>query len=112
MEEEKNFFLSGQNLAKEKMTDLYVALESVKNIFGEKAAEEFEIGFLSTISEYQFTNKDDLEDVDITKLSGTTKFGMPNLRNNSYFGGVGISKQYIVDDSGREIYNEPTIKKR
>ena len=51
------------------------------------------------------------KDLDINSISGRTDIGMPNERNNSYFGGVGTSKQFITDPYGNKKFNEPRRRK-
>lgn len=38
----------------------------------------------------------------------TAQFGKYNMRNNSYFGGTGVSCQFQTSSSGIKTYNEPS----
>ena len=52
---------------------------------------------------------------DLTNVCGTKDYGVPNTRNNSYFGGIGTGKQSVIEDFDGFIaprYIEPKQRKR
>lgn len=111
MKNKMNFYQLGKRYANEEFNEMTKKIQEVGELFGKDAQMEFEAGILSTINDYEFVNDDNIDDIDINGLSGRTDIGIPNERNNSYFGGVGTSKQFITDPYGNKKFNEPKRRK-
>lgn len=110
MKNKMDFYQLGRRYANEAFDEMTKKAEEIGELFGKDAQMEFEAGVVSTINEYEFVKDDNIDDIDINYISGKTDIGIPNVRNNSYFGGVGTSKQFITDPYGNKKFNEP--KKR
>ena len=111
MKNKMNFYQLGKRYASEEFDEMAKKIQEVGELFGKDAQMEFEAGIISTIDDYEFVKDDDIDDIDIHDLSGRTDIGMPNERNNSYFGGVGTSRQFITDAYGNKKFNEPKTRK-
>ena len=78
--------------------------------FGRKAREEFESGVYSQMSQY--ANAPELRTGSAEEAlgqGGSNNYGVPNTRNNSYFGGRGTGVQYQTRN-GIEYFNEPNVR--
>jgi len=107
---EYDFYTMGMRYGKEKLVDLKQTAESIGKKYGEDAKMEFELGIAVSIPVYANYKSSELTIDDIEHSN--SKFGMPNERNNSYFGGIGTSHQFIEKNDGGMIYNEPSVKSR
>ena len=106
MNNEYDFFDMGIRRAKEGLINLKKMAEEIGRQFGENAKLEFESGIASAVPTYSDFQRNDILERELSATS--TKFGVSNTRNNSYFGNSGISNQYNNSD-GR--YNEPSRRK-
>ena len=106
---EYDFYAMGIRHAREKLNDLNKMAEAIGNTYGEDARMEFEMGIAVSIPVYSSRVSKDLTVEDIEKSSNV--YGVPNERNNSYFGGIGTRHQFIERD-GKITYNEKTGRKK
>lgn len=100
MAEIYNFYKMGQRYATEKIESLKRLADNIQKEYGKDARIEFEAGIVSTVPVYGDVYVENFE----KPVNGTNDFGVDNLRNNSYFGGTGISQQFIDG-----IYNDPDV---
>jgi len=107
-EEQYDFFAIGQRHARDSFVELRKIAESYEKNYGPQARADFELGIASVFPQYSnFSIGSDDENI---KTDGaTTNFGIPNSRNNSYFGGAGTSRQFI-EVNGKKEYNNPDKK--
>lgn len=108
MNTEYDFFDMGIRYATEGLVSLKKCAAEIGEKFGENAKLEFESGIASTIPTYSSFQQYDVSKIQMETAS--TDFGVPNQRNNSYFGTSGISNKFKTD-SASEIYNEPPKKR-
>jgi len=106
---EYDFYTMGIRHGREKLNDLNKMAEAIEKAYGENARMEFEMGIAVSIPVYSNSVLKNLTIEDIEKSSSV--YGMPNERNNSYFGGIGTSHQFIEKD-GKIVYNEKTGRKK
>lgn len=106
---EYDFYTMGIRHGREKLVDLEKIAESIGKTYGENAKMEFEMGVAVSIPVYSSRVSKDLTIEDIENSSNV--YGMPNERNNSYFGGIGTSHQFIERD-GKITYNEKTGRRK
>lgn len=99
MEKDNNYdFLSmGTRYAKEATFLIAKTAKEIQYKYGYDARMEFEAGVACVIPQYKNIQ---LEFNDV--VHGTKDFGIPNTRNNSYFGTFGTGPQYY-----NNRYNEP-----
>lgn len=111
MEKKRDFYSYGKYIAAEGIVSFVSLAKQVEEKYGKEARAAFELGIASSIprfgEESYVENAKELLNRDGT-VGGITGFGSPELRNNSYFGGLGVSK--IYDENG--CYNEPFQKKK
>lgn len=106
MEQNYDFMSMGSRYAKEGIVHLSKMAEDIGKNYGVDAKMEFEAGICLTIPTY--SSIVELSKNEIEKQA-TTHFGEENMRNNSYFGGNGVSHQYNGTTS---IYNDPNKKRK
>ena len=109
MQKELDFYLLGKQIATEALESVKEKGLEVKELYGDDAKLEFEIGVASAIGEYEFVEDFYSEDINLDNISATTDYGIPNERNNSYFGGTGVGKQYVIRN-GVRVFNDPKKK--
>ena len=101
MNEEFDFYGMGIRHALDGVMALKKTAKEIEKEYGPDARMEFEAGVSVTIPEYYNIDiQIDLEEM----TKGTKNFGVNGLRNNSYFGGTGISNQ----TNAYGEYNEPS----
>ena len=98
------------DLGRKDVNDIYIVVErrrkEIEEKYGKDAAEQYLLGVASEIGRFSTMDIDGVNISDIEK--GTKNFGIENKRNNSYFGGKGISTQYNrIDDYGIVSYIDP-----
>ena len=100
MDKQNNYdFLSmGTRYAKETIFLISKKAQEIEDNFGYDARMEFEVGVACVIPQYKTSKSDEFNGV----VHGTKDFGIPNTRNNSYFGIKGTGVQY---QNG--TYNKP-----
>ena len=104
---EIDFYYLGQQKAKETFEVLQDLAVQYEKQYGQKARDEFELGVASVISQYAMIQPaPEIKEEDLEQLKAAKEQSVSNLRNNSYFGGVGTSKQF-VDYNGHKVYNDP-----
>ena len=111
--EQYDFFQVGQRHAKDGVEALKKLADSYEKHFGAQAREDFELGVASVIPQYsnffvKTSEKEELRPEDGARTEG--KYGEPNLRNNSYFGGTGYGVQYAKVGPDSREYNDPLKK--
>lgn len=106
LKQQVDFYDLGVKYAKYSPNDIKIEIGYILVNYGKKEAEEFLIGLASQIPE-KLEKYNHEECIRLSKIHGTCGFGVDGLRNNSYFGGDGISHE--CDCKGR--YKEPKGKK-
>ena len=92
MEEKYDFFLIGQKHANDELLNIRKTAAEYGQKYGKQAKVDFELGIASVIPSYSNDLDNAVENID--NLSGTNDYGIPNTRNNSYFGGTGTGRQH------------------
>ena len=111
--EEYDFYGIGSKYASESIDILKRKAQEIGKKFGAQAKNEFELGIIATIPEYsRFSAVLDEKSEKLDEFSAHSIQSMPNMRNNSYFGKSGVSKQYKIMPDGSMKYNEPKLKER
>ena len=103
--EEIDFYQYGTRIATDLFTNTKAIAQKIKKDYGEDAKLEFECGLSVALSKQAAMSVE--ENVTQYLYSTSSINTADNMRNNSYFGGVGTSKQY--DKNG---YIEPHIKEK
>lgn len=101
-QEQFDFFSIGARKVQEHYVDLQKYAEELEKQYGKDARLQFECGVALCLS--QKSSKHIEEISEYLYSSGTKDIGMSGIRNNSYFGGSGISRQY--DNDGKYIEPE------
>jgi len=109
-EQSYDFYGMGIRYANEGLMNLKKVAEEIGQRYGTNAQLEFETGIAMTIPTYSQIVQSEITPKEME--SGKSEIGMPNTRNNSYFGGSGTSTQYINKADGTQIYNEPHNRNR
>ena len=102
MAEEYDFYDLGQRYATETLDVIKRKADEYGKNFGAAAKRSFELGIISLIPQYAKVYPL-YDEEDLKATGGSINFGVPELRNNSYFGGTGVGVQH--DSSGH--YNDP-----
>ena len=106
-EEQYDFFLVGQRHARDGVEALRKMAASYEKTFGAQAREDFELGIASVIPQYSNFFAKISEEEEIRTDGATTNYGVENTRNNSYFGGTGVGKQFVEVRPNVREYNDP-----
>ena len=106
MGREYDFYILGQRFANETMVNLIKKTQEIKDKYGEEASFDFETGIISTISDYEYVSDCSFEVNNVKNISGTINYSIKNEINKSYLDGIGMSKQYLTNSSGKIICNE------
>lgn len=103
--EQFDFFSIGARKVQEQYVDIKKYAKELEKQYGKDARLQFECGVALCLSQ---SSSKQIEGISNYLYStGTKDIGKSGLRNNSYFEGYGISKQY--DENGN--YNEPKRSK-
>lgn len=105
-----DFFLVGQRHARDGIEALRKMAASYEKNFGAQAREDFELGIASVIPQYSNFFAKASEKEEIRTDGATTNYGVENTRNNSYFGGTGVGKQFVEVRPNVREYNDPEKK--
>ena len=97
--QEYDFIETGRRFAQKKVEEYLKMAALINEEYGPEALRDFEMGSLIPFQENIYSENDP-----IISIHGTKDYGIPNLRNNSYFGRKGVSFQYIDGE-----YNDPGI---
>ena len=97
--QEYDFIETGRRFAQKKVDEYQQMAAFIEKEYGPEALRDFEMGSLLPFQDNIFQEQNPH-----FSIHGTMNFGVPNLRNNSYFGRTGISFQYIDG-----VYNDPGI---
>lgn len=111
MSNEYDFFDMGVRRANEGLINLKMMAKEIGEKYGLDAKLQFEAGIAMTIPAYSKISQVDVSQKEIVN-GATTNMGVPNLRNNSYFGGHGTSHQYKKITDEVSVYNDPQGKRR
>lgn len=107
MDDSYDFVDMGMRYADEKNKELKRRAKDIEEEFGITARKEFERGVSQAKGIYF---EDDATEISVESLfDATDDIGMPDLRNNSYFGKSGSSLKYTMDN-GIPIYADPEKK--
>lgn len=101
--QEIDFYQYGARTSSDVYANAREIAKKIEKEYGTDARLEFECGLSVALNSYVSVSVE--ENVNKYLYSKGYLDTASNMRNNSYFGGTGISRQY--DDQG---YNEPTIK--
>lgn len=110
MSKEYDFYGMGMRYANEGLMNLRKVAEEIGQRYGADAQLEFETGIAMTIPAY--THVVHTEATPKEMEAGTVDIGVPNTRNNSYFGTSGTGIQYKSKADGTQVYNEPKSKSK
>ena len=123
MKENYDFYKVGIRYAIEGKQKLEKAAQIIEEKYGKDARIDFEAGIISSIDVYSKETFMTFEEHE--SLKGTANYGIPETRNNSYFNETehkkkklfeepGESCQYVIDENGNKVYNDPekNIKRR
>lgn len=104
--EKIDFFEYGKKFAMETIDIIKKKANEIEEKYGEQAKLEFESGYAAYFP--VFGEELEIDNFDINNLGGKREgdYGIPNTRNNSYFGRKGISFQ-----CGKNGYREPNRKR-
>ena len=108
--EQYDFFLVGQRHAKDGIEALRKMAASYEKNFGPQAREDFELGIASVIPQYSNFFAKTSETEEVRTDGATANYGVENTRNNSYFGGTGVGKQFVEVRPNVREYNDPQKK--
>lgn len=103
-EEKIDFFGLGVQYMESYFESLVEKRNEIKEKYGEDALYIFDLGIASASNGYDIYT---YQDIDVEELrqkvdNATLDFSVDNLRNNSYFGGSGISNQ-----TKNGVYSDP-----
>lgn len=102
-----DFVEMGMRYADEKFREITRRAKDIEEEYGETARVEFEKGVSQARGIYF---EDDTSEISVESLfEATDNIGVPNLRNNSYFGRPGVSSKYVMD-GGMPVYADPEKK--
>ena len=102
---EKNKEIDFYGMGMRKVNDIYEETDKIANeiekVYGLDARLQYECGVSIAMGKKSVGKLSNMFDQDIIHIVNNSS---PDLRNNSYFGGCGVSKKYNEDGS----YNEPS----
>lgn len=102
---EKNKEIDFYGMGMRKVNDIYEETDKIANeieeVYGLDARLQYECGVSIAMGKKSVGRLSNMFDQDIIHIVNNSS---PDLRNNSYFGGCGVSKKYNEDGS----YNEPS----